>query len=250
MKVGFIITARLKSTRLRKKLLLTLQGATVIEQMVRRFQESQAVDEIIIATSSNREDDKLKDIAEELGITCFRGSEDDVIKRLHDTSENSKLDYIINITADCPLAAYDYIPTVIEKYHETDADLITSFELPHGLFIYGIKPSALAKIIEIKDQQDTEVWGKYFTETGIFKVVTLEIPEKHRRKYRLTLDYPEDYDFFKQVYAGLGKETYKASTDEIITFLDQHPEIVAINKECEERYRKRWEQQNKKMKLK
>jgi len=250
MKIGFIITARMKSTRLPKKIILKIKEKEIITLLIERLKKSTLIDEIIIATSTNPQDDILCKIAEREKINCFRGSEEDVLQRLYHASKEFSLDYILNITADCPLASYDFVKDVLDTYKKTDADLITTYKLPHGFFIYGIKPEALKKVIEIKDDKETEVWIRYFTDTGMFKVIDLEIPKEYiRENYRLSLDYTDDLRFFRKLFEKMGGDTHLKSTKEIINFLDKNPDIVKINAECEEKYRKRWEEQNR-LKLK
>lgn len=246
MKTGFLITARMKSTRLPKKLTMKIHNREIIAWLIDRLKQCQRLNEIVITTSSNPQDKILCQIAKRENIKCFEGSEDDVLERLYMAAKKYELDYIINITGDCPLVSFDFIDQILATYEKSNADLITTFKLPHGFYIYGIKISALEKVLEIKNEVDTEIWGAYFTETGLFDVIDLDIPpDLQRKNYRLTLDYPEDYDFFKAVFSGLGKETYKKSTKEIIEFLDTHPEIVQINSHCEELYQKRYDQQRK-----
>jgi len=246
MKIGFLITARMKSKRLPKKLTLKINGREIIALMIDRLKLCKVVDEIIIATSTNPQDDILYEIANRENVRCFTGSEDDVVERLYLAAMKYEIDYIINITADCPLVAFDFIGKVVDKYRETNADMVTISKLPHGFYFYGIKTVALKKVLEIKNGTDTEVWGRYFTDTGLFKVIDLKIPKRFQREnYRLTLDYREDYEFFKHLFNKLGKDTYKKSTMQIIEFLDKHPEIVDINAHCEEKYKEKWETQNK-----
>ena len=251
MKIGFLITARMKSTRLPRKLTLKIDGREMITWMVDRLKLCKVLNEIIIATSTNPQDDILCQIAKRENVKCFKGSEDDVVERLYEAAKFFKIDYMINITADCPLVGYDFIEDVVEEYKKTNADLITAFDLPHGFYVYGFKLSAVKKVIEIKDETDTELWGKYLIETGLFKVINLKTPtELVRKNYRLTLDYPEDYEFFKVLFKNMGKDTYKKSTRDIIEFLDKHPEIVRINEHCEEWFNKNIAGQKTPVKLK
>ena len=246
MKIGYLITARMKSTRLPKKLTLEIENRQVIRWMIDRIKLAESVDDIIICTSTNSQDDVLDKIALEENIKIFRGHEDDVIQRLYDASVAFNLDYALNITADCPLVSVEYIEKIIAKYKDTDADLVRTLDLPHGFFSYGLKIDAMKKICEIKDEFDTEVWGRYFTDTGLFNVVDVEIPKSLIRKdYRLTLDYRQDYDFLKEIYSHFGKETYKVGMFGIIKFLDNNPDIVSINKDLKKSYKKRWNSQNK-----
>jgi spore coat polysaccharide biosynthesis protein SpsF len=244
MNVGFLITARLKSSRLPKKLILPINGEEIIALMIERLKSCQSLDKIIIATSTNPEDDKLCEIARNKGVFFFRGSEMNVVERLLQASREYKLDYIVNVTGDCPLVAIDFTAQLIDEYHRTGADLITTFDLPHGLYLYGIKPAALERILTITDDTDTAAWGKYFDKSQGFKICRLKIPDQYKREdYRLTLDYPEDYEFFKAVYSGLGQDAPQKSSLEIIQFLDSHPEIVRINAHCEDMYRKKFEKE-------
>ena len=246
MKIGFLITARMKSTRLPKKLTLKIFEREIISLMLDRLKFSAVVDDIVIATSTNPQDDILEIIADKEKVLCYRGDEEDVLNRLYGAGTKHQLDYIINITGDCPLVAYDYIPDMIKTYKVTGADLITSFDLPHGFYFYGIKPAALEKVLEIKNSNETEVWGSYFTDTGLFKCINLDTPKSLKRsEYRLTLDYQEDYEFLSSLYQGYGREIVGATTADIIHFLDKNPKIVTINTGAADKYKERWAAQNK-----
>jgi len=246
MGIGFLITARLKSTRLPGKITLELNNKPVIWHMINRLKMSSVLDRIVICTSINPDDKPLVDIAMEENIDYFLGSEEDVILRLYEAAKEFNLDYVLNITADCPLVSFEHFDTMVNKYLETDADLIRNMQLPIGLFSYGLKVAALRKVCEIKKSGKTEVWGRYFTDTGLFNVVDVDVsPEYIRPDYRFTLDYPEDFDFLKKIYSHFGENTYKTSSLDIIRYLDENPQIVAINHRCDELYRERWESQNK-----
>ena len=246
MRVGFLITGRLKSTRLPKKLLLEVEGKPILSHMIDRLKLAKNVDEIIICTSTNEQDKPLGDLANTNNINCFYGDPDDVLVRLLGAANEFNLDYILNITADCPFVDPEYADNIVKKFLETDSDLIRQFDLPHGVFSYGIKVDALRKVVKIKNSSDTEVWGKYFTDTGLFKVLDLEVDNKHHRRpgLRMTLDYPEDLDFFKIIFDALYQENKVFSLSEILNFLDSNPEIIKINKGCGLRFNKRFNSQS------
>ncbi|NHK32405.1 MAG: 3-deoxy-manno-octulosonate cytidylyltransferase [Asgard group archaeon] len=243
MKVGFLITARLKSTRLPMKIILKIHEREMIKHMIDRLKISDAIDVIILCTSPNPQDKPLIDIAKEEGIEYFLGHEEDVIQRLTDAANHFKLDFVINVSADNPLVSLEYIKKMREVFEETNADHITGLDLPIGLYPYGLNPKAMRIVCERKKSEQTEVWGRYFTETGEFKVIALDIPEKHKRNYRLTLDYQEDFEFFKVVYDHFGKDAHKVTINELIQFLDEHPEVVKLNANCQKLYEERWKKQ-------
>lgn len=248
MKIGFIITARMKSSRLEKKATLKIFDRELIAWMLDRAKLSNAVSNIVVATSTNPQDDILEEIAIRESVDFYRGSEEDVIERLYEAAKKFDLDFFINITADCPLFGFDYFEEVISYFEKTNADLITSTDLPHGLFIYGLKTNTLKEIIENKKINDTEVWGSLFN-ADKFDVRELPVDKNLiRENFRLTVDYPEDFTFFEKVFEGLGEDTYKKTSLEIIEFLDAHPEIIAINQECRDMYKKKWTEQEEKTK--
>ncbi len=246
MKVGYLITARLKSTRLPEKLLREVEGKPILSHMLDRLKRARRLDKIIICTSTNPQDDRLIDLARTEGVDYYRGDEEDVLHRLHDAVNHFGLDYILNITADCPFVDPEYADRIVEAFEDNNADLIQAFDLPHGAYSYGIKPSALAKVIEIKNDVYTEVWGRYFTDTDLFEVYDLPIenPLHRQPQLRMTLDYPEDLEFFKAVFATLYKPGEVFSLDEILLYLQQHPEVIEINQHGAEAFKKRFTRQS------
>lgn len=242
MKVGFLITGRLKSTRLPKKLLLNIRGKSVLTHMLDRLKLAKNVDEIIICTSTEDQDKPLGELAKENNVKCFFGDPDDVLSRLLGAANKFNLDYILNITADCPFVDPFYADKIVEEYLKTEADLIRQFDLPHGAFSYGIKVDALKNVVAIKDSKDTEVWGRYFTDTGLFNVIDLDVlNHKHKRPgLRMTLDYPEDFSFFKAVFDELYVEGEVFTLTQILELLDNKPEITKLNSNLEGKFTKRY----------
>lgn len=251
MTTAIFITVRMKSTRLPKKAMLEIKGRPVIEHLIDRLKQSRLADFIVLCTSTNPNDAILAETAEKCGIRSFKGSEDDVLERYLQAAGKYKVDYIVSLTGDCPFTDAEYVDKTIELYRKTNADFIMCKQLPHGAYSYGIKVEALKKVCEIKDETDTEIWGKYFTETGIFRVEYLKVddPDLRHPEIRMTLDYPEDFEFFKEVFDRLYKPGKIFTLKEIMELLKRDPQIMKINAHCEELYAKRV-QQTVKMKLK
>ena len=242
MKIGYLLIGRLKSKRLPKKLLLNIQGKPIITHLIDRLKLSKKINDIIICTSTSEQDKPLAKIAKKNNVKCFFGSPDDVLVRMYDAAIKYNLDYILTITADSPFVDPYYADAIVNTYIKTDADLIRQFDLPHGVFSYGIKVKALKKVIKIKDSKDTEVWGRYFTDTGLFSVVDFKVKNSfHRRPgLRMTLDYPEDLKFFEVIYEALYKKGKIITLDQILEFLDKNPEVENINKHCGENFLKKF----------
>ena len=214
--------------------------------MIDRLKRSAKVSEIVLCTSTESEDDELINVAQANDVLSFRGSPDDVLERMLGAADHFGFDYLLSITADCPLVDPEYADLMVEKYLETSADLIRQFDLPHGAFSYGIKVEALRKVVEIKDSNETEVWGRYFTDTGLFEVLDMEVKQEIHKQpgLRMTLDYPEDFQFLQRVFETLYKDGEVFSLDEILAFLSKNPEVAQINSNCGLKFKKRFDAQS------
>ena len=240
MKVGFLIVGRLKSTRLPRKLLLPLGSKSIFEIQVARIREAKGINEILLCTSLNPQDDALVEEAERVGIAVYRGDENDVLERMFRAASARNFDLVVTITGDCPLVAPSYVDEIVSSYGEEQQDLITQFGLPHGCFSYGIDVRALGRVVSIKDSSDTEVWGRYFSDTGNFKVFDLPVsnPFHARPDVRLTLDYPEDYEVLKRLCESLKLDTNpNIPLNDVISFLDANPSIRDLNLGCVNKFR-------------
>ena len=236
MKTAFLITARLKSTRLPKKILLEVQGKPLIVHMLDRIKHAKSIDKIIICTSTNPQDDPLEKIAAQENVFCFRGSEDDVLKRLLKAAKCHDLKHFANITADCPMMDPKLIDRAVMEYQTSDADLLmyedSNNDIPFGC--YMIKVTALEKVCQQKKETDTEDWDKHFTSNPDLKISSIDVEDKYRHKtLKTSLDYPEDYEFIKHVFSELYRQDTVFSILEIIDLVKRRPDILNINANSE-----------------
>ena len=228
MKTAFLITARLKSSRLPKKVIKEVLGKPLIVHMIDRIKQATLIDQIILCTSTNPQDDPLETIATAESITCYRGSEDDVLVRLCEAATLFGVDYIVNVTADCPLTDPVLIDYIVQEYQDTHADLIELPGVPEGLI--GVSVSAMQEVVSHKDESETEIWRNYFTEPGMFKVHLPDVdPQYKHPTIKLSLDYPEDYEFITQVYEKLYTPNKAFSLVDILQLVRDHEELLSIN---------------------
>jgi len=234
MNIGFLITARLKSTRLPLKIMKDLNGEPVIQRIVERAQGINNIlpSNIIICTSPNPQDKPLIEIAQKTGVSAYLGDPNDVLKRLHDAALFHNLDYALGITADNPLFSIEYSNKIVDTIRQKKPDFIKIQGLPFGAATWGMNIKALRTICKVKPIIDTEIWGYLIDRPDLFNVLTIEADAALRRpQYRLTLDYKEDYELLNHLYTHIPfKKTLSLRT--AVTYLDAHPEIVAINQHC------------------
>jgi spore coat polysaccharide biosynthesis protein SpsF (cytidylyltransferase family) len=100
-----------------------------------------------------------------------------------------------------------------------------------GSFTYGIRTSALEKVCSIKGTSDTEMMWVYFKDTNLFKTAKLAItdPIFYDANIRMTLDYDEDFQFFKVIFEHYHCVLNDVPLRTIVPFLKENPEIARIN---------------------
>jgi spore coat polysaccharide biosynthesis protein SpsF len=109
MKIAIIIQARTGSTRLANKMLKPFyQNQTILQIIIENLKRDIDLP-IILATTNNPNDDCLEQVAEENGIFCFRGSEENVLQRFIDAAHQYQVDVIIRVCADNPFLNPAYI---------------------------------------------------------------------------------------------------------------------------------------------
>ena len=229
MKIGFFITARLKSARLKKKILIDLEGRSVLGHVIESARQVDGVDDVVVCTSAVPQDRPILDVCHEHDCYYFNGSADDVLNRLLSAATFFNCDYLLLITADNPLFSFEYAQRLVNEIkRESDVDYLHIDGLPIGMDPYVIRRSAFEVIDAIKNDGETEFWPEYIKDQSVFKHKSIKADPEHKRDYRVTLDYKQDLDIFRSIY----KNCYKGkpvATSQVIEYLDANPSVSALN---------------------
>jgi len=97
MKIVAIVQARAGSVRLPNKVMRSILGVPMIEILLKRLNKSKLIDQIVLATSTDKKNKNLINHVEELGFFCFKGSEIDVLDRYVKAAEYVKAEIIVRI---------------------------------------------------------------------------------------------------------------------------------------------------------
>ncbi len=239
MKKAIFITVRTGSTRLPNKSLLKINGKHTIEYVINASKKSKYADVIILCTTNNESDDVLCEIAKNNGIQYFRGSEKDKLERWNQACKKFNIDFFITADGDDLFCTPELIDLGFKQYLDDQSiDFIKSDEVICGTFTYGIKSSALKKVCQIKNTDETEMMWVYFTDTGLFNVECLKNinPLFCRDDIRMTLDYIEDFIFFKNIIENFKNIDYNLV--DIIGYIDLNPDVKKINFHRHQEWRK------------
>ena len=144
----------------------------------------------------------------------------------------------IQFDGDDPFVSTTHIERLIDAQQTDPVDFIVCDGLPLGATGFGVSREGLERICDMKQENNTEIWGHLFTENPEFRSASLDEtdPLLNRPDVRMTLDYPEDYDFFSAVIDGLTAAGCTTEFEQIMAFLDVHPEVVGINAGVAEKY--------------
>lgn len=229
MNIGFLITARLKSTRLKSKVLLPLNGRSAVGRVIERAQAIEGIGDVVVATSTVNQDLQLARVAIANSAYYFPGHPDDVLQRLLSAAKFFGMDYFLGITADNPLFCH-YHSNLIALFvrEHPEIDFVYTSGLPIGLNTYAIKVKALEVVCEVKKVIDTEIWGPLINRPDIFKVHSITASDEYKRDYRLTMDEPDDYALFKGVYEHF-ESKHMPTTLEIYKLLDADKQLASLN---------------------
>src|SRR5579863_6731059 len=102
-KVVAIIQARMGSTRLPRKVLADIEGHPMLWHVVQRTQAAKTIHEVVVATTTESADEAIVVFCHEHNVSCFRGSEYDVLDRYYHAAREHSAEVVIRITSDCPL---------------------------------------------------------------------------------------------------------------------------------------------------
>lgn len=236
MKTVVVITARLKSSRLPLKVIKPLLGRPMISHMLDRLKQIEGVQHIVICTSYLSQDDPLEAIARREGVECHRGHPDDVLQRLCEGAGRFGADVVIHTTADSPLVEASCIERLVNHHLQEGNDLTITTGLPIGTYAYASLHPALVRACEIKDTTDTEFWGGYFVETGLFQVGRFHVSDSavSRPDLRLTVDTPEDFELMTRIFEALYREGRIFTLADVVSFCDANPQLMTMNSKVEQ----------------
>lgn len=230
--VTVITQARMTSTRLPGKVLMQVLGKPLLSYHVERLRASKRIGQIVIATTSNHEDDPVAAFADKEGLACYRGSEHDVLDRYYHAARKFRAARIMRVLADCPLIDPPQLDWMIETFLSEGIDHIyTGSTFAEGTDAEMFTFPALEKAYnEAELSSEREHVSQYLRNNpDQFKVVEMDNVTDDS-KYRFTVDEPEDF----RVVASIIQALYPAgdeipSLQRIKTYLDKHSDVYQLN---------------------
>jgi spore coat polysaccharide biosynthesis protein SpsF len=248
MEITATIQARMGSSRLPGKVLSNIFGKPMLIRQVERLKRSKFINRIIIATTENSIDEKIKEVCEHYEIEYFRGSEKDVLERLSSLIIKKNIDIHVECFGDSPLIDPIIIDRMINIFLKKDGkgvfvsnSIKTTY--PPGMEVNIYKGSTLIDVnkrINISDPLREHVGFNITRFPEFYKVTNIEAPKSlNRPNIYLEVDTKEDLKLIKIIFSHfLSKNIEFFSLKDIILFLNDYPELISINNNIERRWKK------------
>lgn len=234
-----ILQIRTGSTRLPGKMLMPFyKDSSIPELIIQSIKSVLPPANIVVATTISEKDNPIEELAIKLGVKCFRGDENDVLKRFLDAIEHFNLENVMRICADNPFLRAEYIQTLITKFENSEYEYI-SFEFPDGTPIMRSHIGLFAEIMtagflkKIDSKTDESLYREHVTNyvyehKDEFKTLFLPVPQpfSNRQDIRLTIDTAGDFDNAKKLFETLHNRNPDFSADELLLAIDSNDELL------------------------
>jgi spore coat polysaccharide biosynthesis protein SpsF len=241
MRIAAIIEARMTSIRLPGKHMLPAAGQPMIACLVNRLKRVVSLTDIVMATTIKRTDDPLVELSEELGITYFRGSEEDVMGRVLGAADSVKSDVIVSITGDCPLIDPDLVEQCIRVFLNNKCDYLNNAETPsypEGMNTQVYRIETLRKAFALTDDPlDHEHVTLYIRKHPelFYPLWLVAPPSLYWPELQLTLDEPSDYEFLKLIIEYFAPFNPNFTCEDIIRLIRKNPQWLELNRNVKRR---------------
>jgi spore coat polysaccharide biosynthesis protein SpsF len=231
-----IVQARMTSTRLPGKVLMDLAGRPLLERQLERLARCERADEIVLAVTTNPDDDPLVALARRLGLRWHRGSEHDVLSRYLGAAREADAELVVRVTSDCPLIDPGETDAVIAALQERRgtcdyAANVLERHLPRGLDVEALWRDALERVGRLGTSpaaREHVTWFVHGERPDLFLLHAVrggvEAPD-----LRWTVDTPEDLAMMRRLWDALAIADAAPPLAEIVAYVRAHPEVAALN---------------------
>lgn len=237
MTVNISIEARMTSSRLPGKVLKPINNKPNLEIMIQRVKKAKLVDNIIVATTTNKTDDIIVQWCIENNIDYFRGSENNVFDRVLKTHQHFNSDIIVELTGDCPLLDPMLIDEAISIYLNNSYDYIlndleTTYPVGMGVQVYSLATLLSVSTDRELTYEDKEHVSPYLYTSGKYNIYNIKAPQELTMpELSVTLDTQEDFELIQTICSSF--DNFDFSLKEIIAYAKNNLEILNINKDIQ-----------------
>jgi spore coat polysaccharide biosynthesis protein SpsF len=230
-----ITQARMGSSRLPGKILLPAAGRPLLYWHLSRLSRAREIDRLVVATTTEREDDPIAAFGAQLGVDVFRGSESDVLSRYGGAAEAFEAMTIVRVTSDCPLIDPEVVDRAIISYAAQRPSIdylsIDVSDLPRGLDAEVFSRDALmaARSEGIEPYDREHVTPFIYRHPERFRCVKLATHEQLGH-LRWCVDETGDYELVRRIIETLAPRKPDFGWRDCAAVMSAHPDWAALNR--------------------
>ena len=226
-----VIQARIGSDRLPGKVLKPLAGRSVLGWVVRAARASGALDDLIVATTTEPADDAIVAECAELGVEVYRGSVDDVLGRFLGAIEGRDAGAVVRFTADNPMTDPGVIEAVASTWRSMPwLDYIstsTPRSLPLGMDVELVRAEVLRAIGEtVTGHHRIHVTSGVYSNPSAYRMLGMSL-QPVASDLRVTLDTPDDWRLMQAIVAEFGDRP--GDVPALVAWLRANPDVATMN---------------------
>ena len=196
-----LIQARMASKRLPGKVLKKIKGK---ELLLHLFYSLSKIDQsqIVICTTRDSSDNKIVKFCKKMNIKFFRGSNNNVAKRLLDAAKKFRFKNFVRICGDSPVLDHKLVLKAIKFKNRKKFDLITNCyprTSHHGHSVEIINTSSLEKILKkkVSKLEKEHVTSYFYNNKENFKILNFN-NNKLKKILNFSVDSIEDFKKIKK----------------------------------------------------
>ncbi len=238
MQTDIIIQARIGSSRLPGKTMLSLAWKEELWHVVERCKQVKNIDNIIVATTNDSKDDIIERFCIKHKILYYRGDESNVLRRYYEVASKYWTDRIVRITSDCPLIDPEIISWCIllhdSNNHVEYVSNCFNRVFPRWLDCEVFTFSSLGEAYKNASESiDLEHVTPFIRRN--FKTKEFVVDKKFHWDFRITLDQIEDYQLLSFIYDKFYVKDEIIDVKDVIAYLAINPTITNINRNVEQK---------------
>lgn len=227
------------STRLPGKVLRDVNGKSILQNVIERLSPAKCLDKMVVATTTNPEDDAIEQFCIAHQIACHRGSDWDVLSRFYEAAKTQGAtsgDNIIRICCDNPIHSFKVVDFVVHAFEKSGVDYFSNSNqepdfLEDGYDVEVTTFDALEIAFQdAKMLSEREHVMPYIKNSGRFSLGWRKANPEYT--YKLSVDTENDLRMAQRIFAELSS-IQNFSIDDVVTLLKTKPEILEINQESE-----------------
>jgi spore coat polysaccharide biosynthesis protein SpsF len=200
-RVVAVVQARMGSSRFPGKMLAKLGDRELLSWVLARVCVAKELDQVVLATSTSRDDDQLVEVASSFKTLVVRGSQDDVLDRFVQAAKESTADLVVRVCADNPFVAAEEIDRLVVAHQSGDFDYSCNHQqrldnrYADGFGAEIISTALLNEISNLTSQAShrEHVTSYVWDNSSKFKIQAVDAPSDLAfPEVKLDIDTPED----------------------------------------------------------